>query len=104
MKGLGLEFVVTRGHWGHTELQFWANVRYAEHDESLPFNRYLVNTYNTYNKPDPGDTSVNKASRLLEPCMIWPLATSPWSSSLSPLAHYSSAILAFLSILESLNH
>ena len=66
------------------------------HDEILSFNRYLVNTYN---EPGRGDTSVNKASRLTKLCMIWPLATSPWSS---PLAHYTSATLAFLSILESI--
>lgn len=91
--------MVTRGHWGHVELQFWANVLYAEHGECLSFNRYLLNTNS---EPDPGDISVNEASRLLELFGIWSLATSPWSLFLSSLAHYASVTLAFLSVLETI--
>lgn len=66
------------------------------HEEILSFHRYLLNTYN---EGGPGDTSVNKARRLRKICTLWPLATSPWSS---PLGRYTSATLAFLSILESI--
>lgn len=76
-----------------------SRVRYEEHDKLLPVNRYLLDTYN---EPDPGDTSVNKASRLTELCKILPLAPLPGHAFLSPLAHYTSGALACLSILESI--
>lgn len=73
-------------------------VCYTEQEE-IPIQQVLTE----HNEdPDPGDTSVNKASRLMELCVMWPLALSLVISFLSLFAHYTSATLAFHSILESI--
>lgn len=74
IEGFGMELMVTRGHWGHMELLFWATYSVQGCDEILPFNRYSLNACN---EPGPGSAFLNKASRLTRHCMAWALATSP---------------------------